>query len=118
MRRVQSSVSCLSFTWVNGEQKLQNGKNRCYFVFTPDDAVNYETVTSYIDLEIEAGGAGEVIAQGGIIPDWATYTIIGVAAAAMVAAIIAIIAAARKKAPVDDDGFNDPVTEDYLEQLG
>ena len=107
-----------TFTWVNGEQKLQNGKNRCYFVFTPDDAVNYETVTSYIDLEIEAGGAGEVIAQGGIIPDWATYTIIGVAAAAMVAAIIAIIAAARKKAPVDDDGFNDPVTEDYLEQLG
>lgn len=102
------------FVWINGDQKLHAGINRCYYRFTPDDAVNFESVErGYIDLSVGVAPDG---GNGSGMQDWWWIALVGVTALSIILAICAIVAASKKKSGAgDNDGFYDDVTESDLQ---
>ncbi|MDE6667281.1 MAG: hypothetical protein K2K38_02900 [Clostridia bacterium] len=103
-----------TFKWVNDEQELQAGVNRCHYVFTPEDSANYETVSGYIDLSVGALSEGDVTANGGNLSAGLTAAIIVSMAACLAVAIIALLIALKKPKTSDNDGFYEPATEEDM----
>ncbi|MDE7167700.1 MAG: bacterial Ig-like domain-containing protein, partial [Clostridia bacterium] len=99
------------YEWVNGEQELQAGVNRCYYVFNPDDAINYESVRGYIDLSVGLAPVGGSDSGIGGISEWWWIALVGITALSIILAICSIVVAGKKKPAGDDDGFYDDVTE-------
>ncbi|MDE6667870.1 MAG: MBG domain-containing protein [Clostridia bacterium] len=102
-----------TFKWVNDEQELQAGVNRCHYTFTPDDSANYKTVSGYIDLSVGSISEGEV-ANGGNLSAGLTAAIIVSMAACLAVAIIALILAVKKPKTADADGFYEYASEEDL----
>ncbi|MDE6667869.1 MAG: MBG domain-containing protein [Clostridia bacterium] len=102
-----------SFAWVNDEQELQAGINRCYYTFTPGDSTNYESVKAYIDLNV--GALSEGVANGGTVSTGLTVAVLVGLAVCLVVAIIALVIALKKpKATEDSDGFYEYASEEDL----
>ena len=102
-----------TFKWVNEEQELQAGVNRCHYIFTPNDTANYETVSGYIDLSVGSIPNGEV-GNGGNVSTWLVALIIIALAVCLIVAIIALAIALKKPKVADADGFYEPATEEDL----
>lgn len=98
-----------TYTWENAEQTLKNGRNVCWYTFTPDEeyAQNYTAVKSYFEWDIVAEGVT------GLSTGALTGILIG-ALIGLVVAIIALTVAIKARKNEDVDGFNDEVTEEDL----
>ena len=104
-----------TYEWKAPDYELQVGLNRCSYVFTPEDTVNYEVVTSYMDLTV-VGAASEPQPQtGGTLTTGLTVAIIIGMAVCLLVALIALIIASKKPKTEDSDGFYDAVTEADLQ---
>ena len=104
-----------TFKWVNDEQELKAGINRCYYVFTPDDNVNFETVKDYIDLNV--GAVAEEGSQGGNVSAGLIAAISIAIAVAFLISLFALIIAVKSRnnaVPADDGGFYENASEDDL----
>ncbi len=106
-----------TIVWDNDETVLEEGVNRCYYTFVPDDSVNFNTVNSFIDVNASATGAA---ASGGL-EGWEIALIVVCIAITFFTLIAALIVISKKKSVVDgdpdSDGFNDIVTEEELRYL-
>ena len=83
--------------------------NRCYYTFTPDDLVNFKVVHGYVDVMAEAPLPENL--SGGNLVGWQIALIVVSIAVAVLALIALIVALKSHRAPIDNDGFYDDVTE-------
>ncbi|MDE7168537.1 MAG: hypothetical protein K2O28_06810 [Clostridia bacterium] len=94
-----------TFAWEDASQTLKEGRNICWYTFTPDDTTNYNQVRSYFEWDV-AGEAKEGLSAGALA---------GIAIAAVIAVIIisivALVVALKARKNSDEDGFYDDVTE-------
>ena len=102
-----------TFAWVNDEQELKAGINRCYYTFTPEDTVNYNVVHGYVDITSEAPQAVATEAGGSLV-GWEIALIIICIVIAIIAIAALILALRVRNVTSDSDGFYDDATEDDL----
>ena len=98
-----------TLAWDEADYKLKEGMNRCYYTFTPDDLVNFKVVHGYVDVMAEAPLPENL--SGGNLVGWQIALIVVSIAVAVLALIALIVALKSHRAPIDNDGFYDDVTE-------
>ena len=99
-------------TWDNAAYQLQEGVNKCYYTFTPDDTVNFNVVHGFV--EVTASGVQTPAVNGAGLVGWQIALIIICLVVVTIALIALTVALKSRRAATDSDGFYDDASPEDM----
>ncbi len=99
-------------TWDNSAYQLQEGVNKCYYTFTPDDTVNFNVVHGFV--EVTASGEIAPVVNGTGLVGWQIALIVVCLVVVAIALIALMVALKSRRAAADADGFYDDASPEDM----
>ena len=99
-------------TWDNAAYQLQEGVNKCYYTFTPDDTVNFNVVHGFV--EVTASGEIAPAVNGAGLVGWQIALIVVCLVVVTIALIALMVALKSRRAAADSDGFYDDASPEDM----